>query len=60
VAIVHALVAVAMVTPLLLWDQELKVGGPNTPLQLLVLSVSGGFFAYDTVAWIINGFSRNR
>lgn len=60
VAIVHALVAVAMVTPLLFLDEDLKVGGPNTPVQLFVLSVSGGFFAYDTIAWIINGFSRNR
>eukprot|EP00952_Eustigmatos_sp_NYUAD-ZCMA_P003827 16761-Eustigmatos_ZCMA.PRE.1 len=60
VAIVHALLAIVMVVPLMILDDGMRIGGPNTKAQLIVLSISGGFFAYDTVAWLWNGIARNK
>lgn len=60
VAIVHAFMAVGMVIPLILFDQGLIVGGPNTKPQLLVLCMTAGFFAFDVISWFWNGIHRNK
>jgi len=60
VAIVHALVAVAMVTPLFFLDSGLRIGGANTQMQLVVLCITSGYFSFDIISWLWNGYARNK
>jgi len=55
VALIHALVGVATIVPLLLLGDGNEIGGPNTPAQKAVMSVSFGFFSYDLISWVWSG-----
>jgi len=55
VALLHALAGIATLVPLLLFGEGTAIGGPNTPAQKAVISLSYGFFTYDLVSWVWSG-----
>jgi len=46
--------------PSFLLNHLCVAGGETTRMQLLMLNVSLGYFAFDTIAWILNGIYRNK